>query len=429
MLDIGKAGGRLTSRQLLRREISALGFEPPPDRPAGVSLVAPMAGIAANDERAAAFFRQLGEAVSSNSEVCLRVTDAGGGDDAIGNWQACCERIRTFTDLRGVDSARLAVSMPAHLMPAESFSLISDSTLGSGPRYLILDSLQFEQHADDDIQRCARSVWTFLWRHRSAPRPLMPVYGGIVRSGCPLLSAEVAAAMLPPHGLQVPDGSAWLPFGLLLTRYADADGRVDETLLSRNLERFLPLADELVDDLWPACPRQRRDAALNRRLAISISGFGDLVSRRGENPAELSCLSWLSELAAGVRQILQAESAQLAALHEPVPALTPSDLTVEWRAGSSREAWQTIWRDALSKSAVRHRNLVVISPYAVLPREARARPGYADLLPLIGHADAWSFANPHPFEGWKIGAFRRFHARARAIIQGSNANSFVAAGV
>ena len=429
MLDIGKAGGRLTSWQQLCREIAALGFDPPPDEPAGAALAVPIAGIAAKDERATALFRQLGSILSSYGEVCLRVTDAGDGVDTIDTWQACCERIRTFAGLRGIEISRFSACMPAHLMPAESFRLISDSILGGGSRYLFLDSLQFEEHVDAETQRCARSVWTFLWRHRRAPRPLMPVYGGIVRSGCPLLSAEVATAVLPPHGMQVPEGSAWLPIGLSLTRFAGNDGRVDETRLARSLERLLPLADELIDNIEHACPRQRRDAALNRRLAVSISGFGDLVARRGEDPTELSCLTWLSELAALIRRVLQTESSRLAALREPVPALTPSDLTVEWRAGSSREAWQSVWRDALSKSAVRHRNLVVISPYAVLPRQARAQPGYADLLPLIGYADAWGFGNPHPFEGWKLRAFCRFHGRARAIIRGSDANSFVAAGV
>ena len=429
MLDIGKAGRRLTGRQLLCREISALGFDPPPDGPPGTTLVVSMAGIAANDERAADFFRQLGRIASSNGGVCLRAADTDGSEDVIGAWQACCEHIRTFCELRGLDSNRLSVGMPAHLMPAASFSLITDSILGNGARYLLLDSLQFGEHADEEVQRAARSAWTFLWRHRGATRPLTPVYGGIVRSGCPLLSAEVATAVLPPCGLQVPQASAWLPIGLSLTRFAGDDGRIDETLLAGSLERLLPLADELVDDLVHPCPRQRYDAAQNRRLAISIGGFGDLVARRGIDPTELSCLTWLSELVTGIRQVLQAESSRLALSREPLPALTPADLTVEWRAGSSREAWQSVWRDALSKSAVRHRNLVVISPYAVLPREASARPGYTDLLPLIGHADAWSFGNPHRFEGWGLQAFRRFHGRARAIIQGSDANSFVAAGV
>ena len=428
MLDMTRAGKRLTHWQLLCREISALGFEPPRDEPPAVALAVPMAGIVAGNETGAAFFRRLGAFLSANARVCLRVVESGNGDDPIDTFRICCEQIRTFAELRGVDSRRLSVSMPAHLMPAESFNLIADTVLGGGARFLFLDSLQFGEHADEEVQRRALAVWQFLWRHRGAAHPLMPVYGGIVKSGCPLLSAEVATAVLP-DGLQVPDHSAWLPIGLSLTRFANADGKLDEALLTRSLERLLPLADELIDDLAPACPRQRRDAHMNRRLAVSISGFGDLVVRRGVAPTELSCLGWLSELTAAIREALQAESARLAALHEPLPALSPADLTVEWRQGKSREAWQSVWRSALSKSAVRHRNLVVISPYAVLPREAPARPGYADLLPLIGHADAWRFGNPHSFDGFRISAFRRFHARARAIIQGSNANAFVAAGV
>ena len=112
MLDIGNASGRLTNWQSLCREISALGFEPPPGEPSGVALAMPMAGIAANDGRSAAFFRRLGTALSVQGGICLRVTDPGAGADAIRNWQSCCEHIRTFTDLRGIDSSRLSFCMP-----------------------------------------------------------------------------------------------------------------------------------------------------------------------------------------------------------------------------------------------------------------------------------------------------------------------------
>jgi len=424
MFDIGDAPRELSSWQLLCREISALGFDPPPDDTTGVVLTVPMASLADDSEQAARFLERLAEARSSATPVCLRAADPGEGNDPIELWQTCCERIREVAGSRG-----LSVCMPAHLMPVESFLLITESILGKGPRFLFLDSLQFERHGDSAIQHCADSTWASLWQQRGTSAPVMPVYGGIVRSGCPLLSAEVATHVLPQHGLQVPAGSAWLPIGLRLTRFMDEGGNVDQQLLECNLERLVPLADQLFDSMtWP-CRHQREDAALNRRLAITISGFGDVVARSGHDPTDLVCLRRLTTLICGLRRQLQHASAALATRYEPVPALTPADLTVEWRAGTSREAWQSVWRDALSKSAVRHRNLVVISPYSVLPDEAGIHRGYADLLPIIGHADAWSFANPHPLKGWNIKEFRHFHARARAIIRGSNTNSFVAAGV
>ena len=45
-----------------------------------------------------------------------------------------------------------------------------------------------------------------------------------VRTGCPLLGDEAAAAVLPSHGIQVPPGSAWLPIGVHLPRFADDKG-------------------------------------------------------------------------------------------------------------------------------------------------------------------------------------------------------------
>ena len=61
-----------------------------------------------------------------------------------------------------------------------------------------------------------------------------------------------------------------------------------------------------------------------------------------------------------------------------------------------------------------------------LPPGADGR--YADLLPVIAHADAWSFASPVVLAGAGPTAWRAFHHRARAVIQGATADSFVAAG-
>jgi hypothetical protein len=135
----------------------------------------------------------------------------------------------------------------------------------------------------------------------------------------------------------------------------------------------------------------------------------------------------LSGIAARIREVLKDESAKLAALSGPLPALSPADLTTGWLSGSGRELWQNAWQDALRKSAVRHRNLVVMSPASVLP--AGADPRYADLLPVIAHADAWYFGSPVVLAHGGPAAWRAFHRRARAVIQGTTADSFVAAGV
>ena len=78
---------------------------------------------------------------------------------------------------------------------------------------------------------------------------------------------------------------------------------------------------------------------------------------------------------------------------------------------------------------MRHRNLLAISPYAVLPRRSHAHAGFTDLLPVIRQADTWAFAPAASFDGWNINQFKHFHKRARAIIQGSQDAAVIAAGV
>ena len=55
--------------------------------------------------------------------------------------------------------------------------------------------------------------------------------------------------------------------------------------------------------------------------------------------------------------------------------------------------------------------------------------GFVDLLPLIAHADALSFASPPHLESWNVTDFAVFHRRAWAVTQRRDAASFVAAGV
>ena len=83
---------------------------------------------------------------------------------------------------------------------------------------------------------------------------------------------------------------------------------------------------------------------------------------------------------------------------------------------------------ARRRAAVRHRNLLAISPYSVLPSQSACDPAYADLLPLLAIADAWAFSGGHRFEGWNLSQFKHFHTRARAIIQASQATTRIAAG-
>jgi hypothetical protein len=413
-------------KDALVREIAALGFDVPPGPGAGVSLPVPVDDVLSSNDLAEQFLTRLECLLDVGIPVCLSPSMSGEESVVIGAWQRFCELLRDFLFDRGLEGRRLAICMAAHLMPAEAWCLVADAVLGCGPRYLFLDSLLFRCHAQDWLRQRVESTWRFLWRHTGQARPVLPVYGGAVRSVCPLLSGEVALSLLPGSGLLSPRQSAWLPVELSLPRFATPAGRLDEGRLHRHLRRMLRLADQLIDLTdWPD-PEQAADARQNRRIAVMLGGFGELVAQNGEDPCDFAVLNRLSGVAAGIRRVLQDESTKLVALSGPVPALSPVDLTAAWLPGSGRELWQSAWQDAFQKCAVRHRNLVVMSPASVLPPGADGR--YADLLPIIAHADAWCFASPVVLAGAGPTAWRAFHHRARAVIQGATADSFVAAG-
>jgi len=162
---------------------------------------------------------------------------------------------------------------------------------------------------------------------------------------------------------------------------------------------------------------------------MSITGLGDLVDRRGLDPANLGTLRWLSAIVVRIRTSLWHRSGQLARNLGCLPALCSSDPSSGWDDSVERENWRRHWQVALEKSAVRHRNMLILSPYSVLPSNGACSAGYTDLLPVVACADAWSFADVPQFPGWSLNEYMVFHTRAWAVIQGCKTGSLVAAGV
>jgi hypothetical protein len=328
----------------------------------------------------------------------------------------------------GLSPAGIGISMHSHVVPLEAYVLLTSALLGDGPRYVIFDSLQLRHHDDPHVQRTADENWSFLWRRSKAQPPLVPAYAASVTTRCALLGDEVATAVLPELGLQVPVESAWLPLVLRLPDFSDGRGRLCWNRLSRALKAAIELGEVLLDRLvWPL-PSLARDSAANRRLAVSVGGIGDLVVARGADPGDLACLRWIEGVVARLHALLWSRSRALAREVDPLPSLVKSEPTVGWRCDRSRNDWQLRWRRALAESAVRHRNLLVLSPYAVLPAGAAAASDFLDLLPVLHHADAFAFADPPTRCLRNAAEFARFHRRAWAVMQRRNAASFVATG-
>jgi len=361
--------------------------------------------------------------------LTLSLTDLGSGDAAVDSLQRLCQFLQAEMTNNKCRGEHFGVCVHAHQLPLQAFQIFAKSFPGNGPRYVLLDSMQLTQHSDRRVQSETDQNWSVLWRNRLASVSLKPAYGATVRTACPLLADEDAASVLPVCGIQVPIDSAWLPMSLPLPHFANDAGEIRWEQLLPALASGVDLAEEIMNRLsWPH-PGQRTDARCNRRLAMSITGLGDLVDRRGLDPANLGTLRWLSAIVVRIRTSLWHRSGQLARNLGCLPALGSSDPSSGWDDSVQRENWRRHWQVALEKSAVRHRNMLILSPYSVLPSNGACSAGYTDLLPVVACADAWSFADVPQFPNWSLSEYKVFHTRALAVIQGCKTGSLVAAGV
>jgi hypothetical protein len=267
--------------------------------------------------------------------------------------------------------------------------------------------------------------WRALWELRTEPG-VNTAFADRVMPQCPLLSAERGSSIVLPAGLQAPAASAWVSVGVDLTRFLRHDGVVDEPALKRCIETCVDVGDALHDTIvWPTADMQH-DAWLNRRIAIIVSGFGELLRRSGMAPSDHASLRYLNQLLLGLRTSAQSRSRVLAMGSEPLPAIALSDPSQALPRGSIREDWRRRWREAVRATLVRHRNLLVISPWSLFPRDARADYRYAELLPLLRHADACAFRRNMSIDHWNFNQFKRFHQRAQAVLKQRVAASQIA---
>jgi hypothetical protein len=321
------------------------------------------------------------------------------------------------------DTIEIAIDASA-LTPASVWA-IRQEVLGSGPVYLIADGAKMNPEEGWSARERCDQFWLQLWQLRDV-QSIRSAYASVVSSPCPLLSAESATTVPPGCEVQVPEGSAWLPLHLDLTHFASASGCVDEPALEKALHCSVDLGDALIDLIeWPTA-MTRHDAWLNRRLAITVSGLGDLARRRRLDPTLHRSVDTLRELLQWVRQTLQARSGQLARLTGHVPALDLQDPGPLFAGAESHDDWRARWNHALEKGAVRNRNLTVLSPWSVFPTNAPPDMQFADLLPVIAAADACAFNRSTSLEAWNLNEFKSFHQRAWAALQHRDRNVLAA---
>ncbi|HEX2139849.1 MAG TPA: hypothetical protein VHG33_09070 [Woeseiaceae bacterium] len=359
--------------------------------------------------------------------LTLSLRNVGGGDAGTEALEGFCRRLHDALAAEGQPPDGIGLSLRSHGVPLKAYLLISTALLGRGSRYVLLDSLQMQHHDDPCVQRETEHNWSLLWRHCSARSPLLPAYAASVTTRCVLSGDEAATTILPELGMQVPAGTAWLPLVLHLPDFSDGRGRLCWNALEYALQTAVELGDRLLDCLrWPD-PVLQKDAVRNRRLAIAVSGIGDLVLERGADPADLAALQWIDGAVSRLHAVLWDRSRALARRLGPLPSLLQAEPAAVWQCDRKRSDWQLRWRHALEEAGVRHRNLLVLSPYSVLPSGAPASD-YVDLLPVLKHADAFNFAGPPAASFRSVSEFAGFHRRAWAVIQRRNAAAYVASG-
>ena len=428
-LHLQAAGEQVTR---LARQLQSLGVEakirvfPWGTSAGGIALRVKVRQLIGRPQQLDDWLQEVRGILESGVRLTLSLDDLGLDDKSIDCLQHFCNEVQAALREGGMPKQQLGLCVAASDIALPAFQVISSAVLGCGPRYVTMNGAYMEAGATN---RDIATDWSALFNRRAGLAPLWPVYAAGVRTRCPLLNNEATNALLPGAGIAVPAGTAWLPMELDISRFADARGVLHDRALAIALDACVVLGDRIFALLsWPE-ERQRADARLNRRLAVMLTGLGDLVLLRKENPADLACLRELDHLVGYIHNRLWEKSKQLAEVCGPLPALDQPHPTGRWPDESHNRDWQQRWQSAMVTAQVRHRNLLVMSPYSVLPRRGPAGEDYVDLLPLIAHADALSFASPPHCPDWTASAFKAFHRRAWAVTQRRNAASFIAAGV
>jgi hypothetical protein len=255
-------------------------------------------------------------------------------------------------------------------------------------------------------------IWRHLWELRDA-MPISVVLPTIVSSSCPLLAEENADAVLSSTGIQVPHNSAWIPMQVDVSQFLSDNGDIRLTALEIALTNCVDQGDALHDTShWPSAAVQH-DSWLNRRLAVAVRGWGNLVWRRGADPRAFRTLSELEDLADFIGKILRGRSQALARERGYCPAVDLAGTRVLNSTNEMRSRWQR----AVDHTALRHRNLTTMSAWDVFPQGQPADLRYVDLLPLLRCANCLSFQRDVDIGHWNINEFRSFYERVSAILR------------
>jgi hypothetical protein len=240
------------------------------------------------------------------------------------------------------------------------------------PRLLLRlpDELLLEAVQNTGAHSEFSSQWFALTALAHRDPGIFPVLESTTRSSCDLCGAERADSVLPLSCFEVAHETAWLTLQIDIKNVGPG--------LRRMLRVGLRLADNLIDQVDWGSYQVHEDAVENRRLAIQVSGIGDLVDRQGWNPAVFSTTRAVSRRLALLKALLVSESQSLARRRGPFPALGTDALVQVLVPRFGRKSAESLVR----RHSLRHRHLLALSPFGVFPRH---NPSFtpADYLHLL----------------------------------------------
>ena len=325
----------------------------------------------------------------------------------------------------GCASEAITIVLDAGDLAPQFAVTVRSAILGRGVVYLLPGRQLLRPAVEARRRQRQERFWLQSWHLRNDGRVASAFAPGIT-SPCPLFDAEDAIGILPPYGLQVPPGTAWVVAEVDLADSVGSNGEINEFAMRERLRCCVDYGEQLHDEgEWPTAA-MRQDSWSNRRLAISIVGVGDLVKRQGVDPQSLAALQSIDAVLHSIRETVDGYSRELAAAIQPAPGLALAAEVVGDSGVAGMAAWRTRWQAAMQFAATRHRNLLTMSPWAMFPRGEPADFRYCDLLPVLAFADSCSFLQRPCLGHWNVNEFKHFHQRAWAILERKNARQMIA---
>jgi hypothetical protein len=261
----------------------------------------------------------------------------------------------------------------------------------------------------------AHMDWPMLTAASHSDPGILPVPAMASRPLSGLHSVERGQCVMPASLFEVPAETAWLVLNV------DARCMGAPRMLRSQLATCLRFADNLIDNVaWP-CSGLRLDAVLNRRVAINITGIGDMLLEQGRDPASSRTFTELRRWLLFVRRCFVHESVYLARRRGPFPELGVSELVATLAPHyGARNA-----RRLVSHRSMRHRHLLALSPFSILPSSAGLSrlDRWLHLVPVIGCADTLSMSGSDPRTRLQPNSWARLLQMTGALSAGSAIHS------